>query len=521
MMNSKLWQSPIDAGGPSLVFIVRGVAKIYRIGEAEVHTLRGVVLLCLLAGTLALDSCSLVTPYEAPPLPVTGAYPIDTRMQPNATAEGRIAAETAWRDYFVDPYLQALIARTLDNSRDLKIAALRVAEAQAAYSIQRVDQFPAIAASINGSRARTPADLSPTGRAQIGSQYQVGVGLAAWELDFWGRVRNLKDAALETYLATDEARRAITVSLVAQVADGYLALRELDERLALTRQTIASHEESFRIFTRRFEVGAIARMDLVQVETLLHQAQTLAAQLEQARAAQAHALALLVGTPLLTVPEAGRFDDGAVLHDLRVGLPSELLLQRPDIVAAEHQLRAAHANIGAARAAFFPRITLTGSFGTASAALDGLFDSGSRAWNFLPSLSVPIFDGGRNRANLNLAEVRRDLTVANYEKTVQTAFREVSDALSARHWLVEQVRISQATLAAQAERARLARLRYDNGSAPYFEVLDAQRDLLVAEQQLVQTRRALLSSRVSLYAALGGGSQEFVDPGFSATRPVN
>ncbi len=483
--------------------------------------LRGVASVCALAGALALAGCSLAPRHETPPLPAAAAYPDDTGNLPGATTAGRAAARTAWRDYFADPTLQRLIVQALENSRDLKTAVLRVAEARAAYGIQRADQFPTIAAGIDGSRARTPGNLSPTGQAQVSSQYQVGVGLAAWELDFWGRVRNLKDAALETYLATDEARRAITISLIAQVADNYLALRELDERIALARQTIASREESFRIFTRRFEVGAIARMDLVQVETLLHQAQTLAAQLEQARAAQAHALALLVGTPLPTLSEDARFDDGAVLHDLRVGLPSDLLLQRPDIVAAEHLLRAAHANIGAARAAFFPRIALTGFFGTASAELNGLFDSGSRAWSFLPSLSVPIFDGGRNRASLNLAEVRRDLAVVNYEKTVQTAFREVSDALSARHWLVEQVRISQATLAAQAERARLARLRYDNGSAPYFEVLDAQRDLLVAEQQLVQTRRALLSSRVSLYAALGGGTQEFIESLVPETRPVN
>jgi multidrug efflux system outer membrane protein len=276
-----------------------------------------------------------------------------------------------------------------------------------------------------------------------------------------------------------------------------------------------------RIFKRRFEVGAIAKMDLVQVEVLLQQAQTLAAQLEQGRAVQAHALALLVGSPLPPLPENTGLGDDAVARELRVGLPSDLLLQRPDIVAAEHQLRAAQANIGAARAAFFPRITLTGSAGTASAELNGLFDSGSRAWSFMPSLSLPIFDAGRNRANLDLAEVRRDLAVTNYEKTVQAAFRDVSDALSARHWLTEQVRIAQATLAAQTERARLSQLRYDNGSAPYFEVLDAQRELLTAEQQLVQTRRALLSSRVSLYAALGGGSQEFAAPADTATRQAN
>lgn len=473
--------------------------------------LRGVASLCALAGVLAVTGCSLAPRHETPTLPVATAYPADTQMHPNATTEGRIAPQIAWRDYFVDPHLRVLIAQALDNSRDLNVAVLRVAEARAAYGIQRADQLPTIAATANGSRARVPGDLNMSGQSIVSSQYQVGAGLATWELDFWGRVRNLKDAALENFLATDEARRAITLSLIAQVADSYLTLRELDERIALAQQTIASREESLRIFKRRFEVGAIAKMDLVQVEVLLQQAQTLAAQLEQGRAVQAHALTLLVGSPLPPLPENTGLGDDALARELRVGLPSDLLLQRPDIVAAEHQLRAAQANIGAARAAFFPRITLTGSAGTASAGLDGLFDSGSRAWSFMPSLSLPIFDAGRNRANLDLAEVRRDLAVTNYEKTVQAAFRDVSDALSARRWLTEQVRIAQATLAAQTERARLSQLRYDNGSAPYFEVLDAQRELLTAEQQLVQTRRALLSSRVSLYAALGGG-QEFAAP---------
>ncbi len=334
------------------------------------------------------------------------------------------------------------------------------------------------------------------------------MGLAAWELDFWGRVRNLKEAALEAYLATDAARHAVTVSLIAQVADAYFGLLELDERLALARQTVVSREKSLGIFTRRFEVGAIARMDVVQVDTLLQQARALVAQIEQARAAQAHALTLLLGAPLSEGMQTAKLDDQAVPQHLPVGLPAEVLLQRPDIMVAEHQLRAAGANIGAARAAFFPRITLTGFFGTASAELDGLFDADSRAWRFAPSLSLPIFDAGRNRAALQLAEVRRDLAVVNYEKSVQAAFRDVSDALSARRWLGEQVRIAEATLKAQAERARLVMLRYDNGSAPYFEWLDAQRDLLTAEQQWVQARRALLSSKVRLYAALGGGSQD-------------
>lgn len=235
---------------------------------------------------------------------------------------------------------------------------------------------------------------------------------------------------------------------------------------------------------------------------------------------QEHALSLLIGVQLPELLRDLSANDGTIFQDVRVGLPSDLLKQRPDIVAAEHRLKAAHANIGAARAAFFPRITLTGSLGTASAELDGLFESGSKAWSFMPSLSLPIFDGGRNRAGLDLALVRRDLAVTNYEKTIQVAFREVSDALSSRSWLTEQVRIQQMTLAAQSERARLAKLRYDFGAAPYLEVLDAQRDLLVAEQQLVQTRRLLLSSRLNLYAALGGGSQYLPLTSQSEVQPL-
>lgn len=468
---------------------------------------RPMLIAAAAAAAALLGGCaSFAPPYEQPQAPVAPRYAADDL----GGADGSVpAAALAWRSYFTEPQLQQLIAQALESSRDLRSAALRVAEAQAIFGIQRADQFPTIAATADGARARTPADLSPTGRAMTASQYQAGLGLASWELDFWGRVRSLRDAALENYLATDEARRAVSVSLVAQVANAYLALRELDERLALARQTVANRQESVRIFTRRFEVGAIARTDLVQVETLLHQARSLAAQLGQLRAMQLHALSLLVGAPLPALALPGTLDDQAMAADLRAGLPSELLLQRPDILAAEHRLRAAHANIGAARAAFFPRVTLTGAYGTASAEFSGLFDSGSSAWQFMPSLSLPIFDGGRNRASLDLAQVRRNLAVSDYEKTIQSAFREVSDALAARRWLGEQLGADQATLAAQAERARLAQLRYDNGSAPYFEVLDAQRELLTAQQQLVQTRRALLVSRVNLYAALGGGSAEF------------
>ncbi|ANY16095.1 efflux transporter outer membrane subunit [Bordetella pseudohinzii] len=460
-------------------------------------------LLSLAISASLLSGCmSLAPEHTRPPLPVAATFP-----QPGAPVSETVpAAAVDWQSFYTDPELRGLIARALINNRDLRMAVLRVEEARAAYGIQRADQFPTLGVGADFLRQRSPGDLSFTGEPLTASQYQVGVGLASWELDFWGRVRNLKDAALENYLATDAARQAATLSLIAQVADSYLTLRELDERLALTRATIASREESLRIFRRRYEVGAISKLDLTQVETLWQQAKALGAELERTRAAQAQALQELVGQPI-SLPEARTaLDDDALMRELPAGLPSDLLTNRPDIVAAEHQLKANNANIGAARAAFLPQITLTGAFGTASSQLGGLFEGGSLAWNFAPSLNLPIFDAGRRQANLELAQARQQQAVAQYEKSIQTAFREVADALSARYWLAEQVKVLHATVDAQAERERLARLRYDHGASPFLEVLDAQRDLLEAQQQWVRTRRALLSSQVALYAALGGGT---------------
>ena len=461
-------------------------------------------LRCALASaSVLLGGCASMVPlYETPALPVSPQYASHTAGQ------GVSAAAIGWRDYFADPQLQALLAQALDNNRDLRTAVLQIEQARAVYGIQRADLLPSMGAQAGVSRSRVPGELSPTGRPLLGSQYQAGLGLASWEIDFWGRVGSLRDAALQSYLATEEARRAVTVGLVAQVANSYLTLHELDERIALARQNIASRAETLRIFSRRVEVGSTSRLNLTQVQTLLTQAQALGAQLEQSRETQLHALSLLVGAPVDLPPAAGRLAEQPVLRELAAGLPSDLLTQRPDIVAAEYQLKAANASIGAARAAFFPRVALTGSLGTASTELDGLFASGSQAWTFSPSISLPIFSGGRLRNNLALAELRRDAAVAQYEKTVQGAFRDVADALSARRWLAEQLTIAQAALAAQTERARLSQLRYDNGAAAFLEVLDAQRDLLTAEQQLVQIRRSLLSSGVGLYAALGGGALE-------------
>ena len=451
----------------------------------------------LVAAWLLAGCASMAPPYEAPTLPVANHY------APETNQDGASAAATGWRDYFREPALLSLIAQALANNRDLRTAVLRVDEARAAYGIQRADAYPSLAAQAGATRSRTPADLSFTGKPLLGSQYQVALGMASWEIDFWGRVRSLQDAALQSYLATNAARQAATVALVAQVANSYFALRELDERIALAQQTTTSRAESLRIFQRRVAVGATSRLNLTQVETLFTQAQALAVQLQQARASQMHALTLLVGTPGELASTAGPV---SMALELRAGLPSDLLLLRPDIRAAEHQLLAANANIGAARAAFFPRVALTSSWGTASAELDGLFAGGSQAWSFAPSITLPIFDAGRRRNNLALTETRHDIALAQYDKAVQSAFRDVSDALSARRWLTEQTAIAQTTLATQTERARLSQMRFDNGAAAYLDVLDAQRDLLAAQQQLVQTRYALLASRVGLYAALGGGA---------------
>lgn len=469
-------------------------------GKRRPPPLRARPILASTALALLAGCANLAPEYEQPVAPVPQSYASTV----GASTPGREDLPP-WRDYFTDPLLQRLIETALRNNRDLRVAALRVEEARAAFQIQRADQFPGLGLGAQGARARVPGDLNYYGQSVVGGEYRAEVGLSSWELDLWGRIRNLKDAALQQWLATDAGRQAVELALIVQVADGYLGLRELDERVAIARRTVDSRAESYRIFQRRQEVGSTSRLDLTQVQTLLTQAQALLAQLERARASQYHALAQLVGADPGPLPARAPFDEDMVLAALQPGLPSDLLLRRPDLIAAEHRLRAAHANIGAARAAFFPRIALTGSWGTASAELDGLFDSGSRAWTFLPTLSLPIFDAGRRRANLELSEVRRDIAVAQYEKSIQTAFREVADALAARHWLAEQLKVQTVARQALAERSRLAQLRYDNGSATYLEVLDAQRNLLDAEQQLVQVRRALLSSQVALYGALGGG----------------
>lgn len=475
------------------------------------------VLPAALILSLYLAGCAPLTRDAAAPDPsIPAAYP----DQPANGAVSTVpAAAIAWRSYFTDPALRAVVEQALAHNRDLRTAILRVEEARAAYGIQRADRLPTLAASFSGERGRIPGDLNLTGRPIIADQFQFGVGFTSWEIDFWGRVASLNQAALQSYLASDAARRAATVGLIAEVANAYLTLRELDERLALAQRTVDSRAASLRIFQRRVELGATSRFELTQVELLWRQATALLTQLEQARATQLHALNLLVGAPVELPATSAPLDDMVLAGELTPGLPSDLLTQRPDIVAAEHALKAASANIAAARAAFFPRIALTASAATASAELNGLFESGSKAWSFSPTLALPIFDSGRRQAALELAELRRDEAVARYEQTIQSAFRDVSDALTAQRWLADQVATLRATLALQTERARLAKLRYDSGAVRYLEVLDAERERLAVEQQLVQVRRAQLASQVALYAALGGGSQHMNAESLGASGP--
>ncbi len=450
-----------------------------------------------------LAGCSMAPNYERPVPPVAPSFAGE-----GSTPAARAAAQLEWKRFFGDPQLRHLLQLAMDDNRDLRIAMQRIEEARALYGIRRADQLPGISAGLSAARLHIPSGASLTGSDLDVTQYSASLALSTWELDFWGRVRNLKAAALESYLATVEARQALQISLVAQIATTYLLERDLDERLATAQQTLASREEAYRIMKRRYEVGSISKLDATQAEILRDQTRAELAVLEQQKERAHNALSLLVGAPLPVGSVPLSAIENAFAPDIAPGLPSEVLLDRPDVLAAEHRLKAANASIGAARAAFFPRITLLGGLGSTSSELSGLFDTDTGAWLFLPSLSLPIFEGGRLQANLDLAESRKNLAVADYERTIQTAFREVADALADRRWLARQVAIQQAIVATQTERVRLAQLRYQNGAASFLEVLDAERGQFAAEQSLVQTRRALLTSTVSLYAALGGGPAE-------------
>jgi multidrug efflux system outer membrane protein len=466
--------------------------------------IRQLGLALLAAGVLT--GCSLAPTYMRPEAPVATAFP-EAVATPGAQT-GRNATDIGWREFFPDQRLQALIDSALVNNRDLRTAALRIEEARAQYNIQRADLLPNLNVGAGGSRTRTPASVSPIGRSVVSTTYQVGLNLAAFELDFFGRVRSLNEAALAQYLATEEAQRAAQISLVSEVAKAYLAERAFAEQLELAQRTLESRQTGYKLAKQRFDVGASSALDLRLSETLVQQARVSLATLARQRAQSVNALTLLVGKPLGDLPAPTALSSQNIVTDIPAGLPSDLLTRRPDIRASEQRLKAANANIGAARAAFFPRISLTAGIGTASNALSGLFDAGSQTWSFAPQMVLPIFDAGRNSANLSLAQVRNNLAVADYERTIQAAFREVADALVARGTLEEQIDAQRAVQVAEVERVKLAELRYQNGVSSFLDLLDAQRELFSAEQALVQARLARLTNAIDLYRSLGGGLSE-------------
>ena len=462
----------------------------------------------LLAVAAGLAGCSLAPPHERPPFAAAAVYPPE--YEP-ATGT-RKATEIGWQDFFTDPRLQALIQMALDNNRDLRISVQRIEEARGQYRIQAADRLPTVGVDGSATRSRTNSasfqipGIGDLGGSVVSNRYDVQVGVTAFELDFWGRVANLSEAARANYLSTVAAERAFRLSLIRDVATNYLQARELAERIALAERTVTSRREGLQIAKLRLDAGVTSALDYRQAETLLTQAETELANLRLSRAQTRNYSYVLIGRPVPDdLPDALPMARQGIVRDIGPGLPSELLNNRPDILASEEQLRAARANVGAARAAFFPTISLTGAAGFASNALDNLFDGDSKTWSFGPSISLPIFDWGRTKGNLTVAEARENIAVATYEKTVQTAFREVADALAGRRFLADQVAAQERATDAQRHLADLARSRYENGVAQYIEVLDAERNLFSAEQSLIELRRAELANLVSLYVALGGG----------------
>jgi len=446
-----------------------------------------------------LAGCTALAPrYERPPAPVPAAFPGETA----AAATQAPASDIAWQQYFGDARLKRLIAIALANNRDLRIAVFSIEQARAQLGLRRADEWPTV--GLGASLTRAPS-TTPGVRGNT-SVYTAGLAVTSYELDLFGRLRNLTDAAAAQLLGTEEARKTVQISLIASVANTYLALLADDELMKVTSDTLVTREESYRLTRLKFDHGATSEIDFRLAESLLEAARVALAQLTRQRMLDENALVLLLGQAVpAELPPGLPVTDQQMVADLPAGIPSEVLARRPDVRAAEQQLVAAHANIGAARAAFFPRITLTGSAGTASTDLSGLFKSGSFAWTFAPQLLLPIFDAGRNESNLALAKANREIALAQYEKSIQTAFREVADALAGRATLSDQVRAQQAQANAEAVRTRLAQLRYDNGAASYLDVLDAQRSLFAAQQAVVLAQALQAQTLVNLYKVLGGG----------------
>ncbi|AOY62375.1 efflux transporter outer membrane subunit [Xanthomonas citri pv. glycines] len=476
--------------------------------------------LCALGVASVLSGCTLMPRYTRPDAPVPAQFAgTDVSVAPPAaaaTADTGNNADTAyiadigWRQVFTDPTLQQVIALALDNNRDLRVAALNIEVARAQYRVDRAALLPAIDGTGTANNARTPSELAIPGQPQVFRTYSANIGISAYELDLFGRVRSLKEQALQQFLSTAEARRSTHISLVAEVATAYLTLAADQQLLQLAQSTLTSQSDSYRLQQRSFELGVASQLTLRQAQTTVETARVDVERYTAQVAQDRNALVLLVGTsvPVELLPHAlpdNASVEGNVLASVPAGLPSQLLQRRPDILEAERNLRAANANIGAARAAFFPSISLTASTGSSSSSLSRLFDAGTRAWSFVPTLTLPIFNAGRNRANLDMAKANRDIEVARYEKSIQSAFREVSDALAQRDTLGRQLQAQQALVDATADSYRLSQARFERGIDSYLQALDAQRSLYSAQQTLINTQLSRFTNLVTFYKAMGGG----------------
>ena len=453
--------------------------------------------LSLIAGALALSACSTPSIFKRPAVPLAAQWPASAQVPQTAPAGDLLP----WRTFFTDATLQSLIAQALEHNRDLQLAALNIAQARAQLGLRSADQLPTL--NVGAGLTRAPNTVG-----NMATTLNAGLVVSSYELDFFGRVASLKEQALAQYLASEEARRTAQISLIATVAQAWMGLGADERQLQLAQQTLASREESAQLVALRVSHGASSELDLRLAQSLVQAARVSVAQWQRQRALDENALVLLLGQPLAS-QHAAQIASGldVALPALPAGLPSDLLTRRADIRQAEQQLAAANANIAAARAAFFPRIALTASAGSASSELGSLFKDGSWSYTFVPQLLLPIFDGGRNEANLAAAKVGFDIAVAQYEKAIQSAFREVADALAARSSWERQLQAQTALLQADSQRVALTRLRLDNGAASQLDWLDAQRSLFTSQQALIAAQLATLQSQVTLYKVLGGGAE--------------
>ncbi|WP_310446120.1 efflux transporter outer membrane subunit [Thiobacillus sp.] len=460
--------------------------------------------LSLLATSLMIAGCASLAPdYQRPTAPVVQAWPSETGG--TSAHAGDAVADRTWQQFFTDERLRELIGQALEHNRDLRVAALNIERARALYRIEQADRLPTVSVVSGIAVHRTPGSLTASGAAETKRRYDVAAGISGYELDFFGRVRSLNEAALQEFLATEQARDSAQISLVAEVANAYLTLAADREHQRLARETLDNQRNAHALIQRLVESGVASQIDLRRSQTTVDTARADLARYT-AQAAQAeNALALLAGGSIHPSLLPDSLAPVALLDTLPVGVPSQVLQRRPDIRSAEHRLQAAHAQIGAARAAYFPSITLTASGGVASGALSELFKSGSGAWAFVPLVTLPIFDSGRRRAAVEVAEAERGILLAEYEGAVQRAFREVADGLAVRSTLGQQLEAGESLVAATADIFRLSEIRFRQGEQSYLEVLDAQREMYAAQQGLIAVQLTRLANQVSLYKALGGG----------------